>query len=54
MTYDPDKSTNEVRQGNNRKMNMRVLVISLVAVVILLALVFIVNSMLAQPTLPPA
>jgi len=40
-TYDPHKTTTEVRQGNRRLMNMRVLVISLVVIVLAFALVYI-------------
>lgn len=43
-TYDPHKSTTEVRQASPRRMNLRVLVISLVAVVIIFAIVLTVFS----------
>ena len=49
-TYDPNKSENQVRQGNSRKMNSRVLVISLVAVVVILAIVFLLNGAMQPPT----
>jgi hypothetical protein len=48
QTYDAHKSTTEVRQGNKRKMNTRVLLFSLVGVVIAFALIFLVFSMLPQ------
>ncbi len=39
-TYDPHRSTTEVRAGDRRQMNLRVLVISFVAIVILLAIIY--------------
>jgi hypothetical protein len=42
QTYDPDKNPTEVRQANPRKMNLRVLVFSMIAVVILFAIIFMV------------
>jgi hypothetical protein len=47
-TYDPNKNTTEVRQASPRKMNLRVLVISLVGIVVLFAIIFFVFSMM-QP-----
>jgi hypothetical protein len=47
-TYDPDKNPTEVRQASPRKMNLRVLVTSLVAVVVIFAIIFIVYSVM-QP-----
>ncbi len=47
-TYDPHKNKTEVRQGSPRKMNMRVLVISLIGVVILFAIIYLVFTM-SQP-----
>ncbi|MET3924412.1 hypothetical protein [Devosia sp. 2618] len=44
-TYDPEKSTTDVRQANPRKMNLRVLVTSLIGVVVLLVVVYAVYSM---------
>jgi len=44
-TYDPEKSATEVRGGNPRKMNLRVLVISMVSVIVLFAIVFAIYSM---------
>lgn len=49
-TYDPHKTTNEVRQGNRRLMNMRVLVISIVAVVVLFGLIYIAFALNTPPT----
>ena len=40
QTYDPHKTTNEVRQGNRRMMNLRVLVISTAIVVLAFAAIF--------------
>lgn len=48
-TYDPEKSTTDVRQANPRKMNLRVLVFSMVGIVVLLAIVFMIFSM-TQPS----
>jgi len=39
-TYDAHKTTTEVRQGNRRMMNFRVLVISLAAIVVAFALIY--------------
>lgn len=40
-TYDPNKNTTEVRQANPRKMNLRVLTISLILIVLVFAAIFI-------------
>jgi len=50
-TYDPHKSTTEVRQASPRKMNARVLVMSLIGVVIAFVVIYIVYSM-AMPAAP--
>jgi hypothetical protein len=48
-TYDPNKNTTEVRQASPRKMNLRVLIGSLIGIVILFAIILIVyNTMLPQ------
>lgn len=44
-TYDPKKSQTEVRQGSPRKMNLRVLIMSMSAVIVLFAVVFLVFSL---------
>lgn len=44
-TYDPNKNKTEVRQASPRKMNLRVLIFSLVGVVVLFAIIFMVYSM---------
>lgn len=50
-TYDPNKNTTEVRQASPRKMNMRVLVMSLIGVVIAFAVILIIyNAMMPAPT----
>lgn len=41
-TYDPHKSTTEVRGANRRTDNFRVLIIGVVAIVILFAIVYFV------------
>lgn len=43
-TYDPHKSNTDVRQGNARKMNLRVLIISTVSVVVVFAIIFAIYS----------
>ncbi len=40
-TYDADKSTNEVRQGSGRRMNLRVLVWSMLAIVLAFGLIYL-------------
>ncbi len=52
-TYDPDKNTTEVRQANPRRMNLRVLVLSLIGIVVLFAIVYLVFGMI-QPAPTPA
>jgi type II secretory pathway pseudopilin PulG len=49
-TYDPHKSTTEVRQASPRKMNARVLAMSLVGVIIAFVIIYIIYSM-AMPGL---
>jgi uncharacterized membrane protein YeaQ/YmgE (transglycosylase-associated protein family) len=43
-TYDPHKSTTDVRGASPRKMNLRVLVFSLIGAVVLLAIVFAIYT----------
>jgi hypothetical protein len=47
-TYDPQKSSTEARQASPRKMNLRVLIFSLIGIVLLFAIVYLVYTM-AQP-----
>lgn len=42
QTYDPHKSTSEVRQGSSRMMNARVLFWSLGGVILAFALIYLV------------
>jgi hypothetical protein len=49
-TYDAEKSTTEVRQGNRRLMNTRVLVISIALVVIAFALIYLMFFLQPNPT----
>jgi len=49
-TYDSHKTTNEVRQGNSRMMNMRVLVLSLVGIVVLFGLIYLAFALHTPPT----
>ncbi len=50
-TYDPDKSPTEVRQANPRKMNLRVLVTSMIGVIVLFAIIFAI-FVVGQPETP--
>ncbi len=47
-TYDPQKNQTEVRQASPRKMNLRVLIISLSLIVVAFAVIYLVFSMM-QP-----
>jgi hypothetical protein len=47
-TYDAHKSTTEVRQGNRRRMNLRVLIISGIAVVIAFAAIWMFFGAMPQ------
>lgn len=47
-TYDPKKSPTDVRQANPRKMNMRVLVTSLVGVVVIFAIIYVIFAATQQ------
>ena len=42
QTYDPHKNTTEVRQGNRRMMNSRVLIWSLLGIVVAFALIYLI------------
>lgn len=44
-TYDPKKSETQVRQGNPRKMNLRVLIVSLVGIVAVFALIYLIYTL---------
>jgi hypothetical protein len=50
QTYDPHKDTNEVRQGNGRMMNSRVLIISMSVVVILFLAIYFLFFANTPPT----
>ncbi len=51
QTYDPEKTTTEVRQANPRKANLRVLVVGLIGIVVLFAVVFFIyTSMQPNPS----
>ncbi|HTN60949.1 MAG TPA: hypothetical protein VL147_05275 [Devosia sp.] len=43
-TYDPHKNATEVRQASPRKMNLRVLVFSLVGIIVLFAIVYAIYT----------
>ena len=47
-TYDPHKTTTEVRQASPRRMNMRVLVWSMLGLIVLFAIIYLVFTM-TQP-----
>ena len=47
-TYDADKSTTEVRQGNRRMMNLRVLIFSGAAVVVAFVLIWLVFGLMPE------
>ncbi|MBN9308805.1 MAG: hypothetical protein J0I99_07675 [Devosia sp.] len=51
QTYDPHKSTTEVRQGSRRMLNFRVLVWSLLAVILAFGLVYLFFYLFNSP--PP-
>jgi len=44
-TYDPHKTTTEVRQASPRKMNLRVLVTSLIGIVVLFAIIYVIYTL---------
>lgn len=44
-TYDPNKSTTDVRQASPRKMNARVLVTSLVGVIVLFGIIYMIYTL---------
>jgi hypothetical protein len=43
-TYDPHKTTTDVRQASPRKMNFRVLIFSMVGVIVLFAIVYAIYT----------
>lgn len=47
-TYDPQKTATEARQASPRKMNLRVLVFSLVGVVVAFVVIYAIFTMM-QP-----
>ena len=47
-TYDADKNTTEVRQGNRRLMNFRVLLFSIVAIVAVFAAILFAFGLMPQ------
>lgn len=49
-TYDPHKTATEVRQGNRRLMNLRVLAVSLVIVVLAFSILYVVFWLHTPPT----
>jgi len=44
-TYDPHKSTTEVRGANRRTTNLRVLILGVIAIVILFAVIYFISGM---------
>ncbi len=47
-TYDPKKNQTEVRQASPRKMNLRVLLLSLIGIVIVFAVLYLVYALAQQ------
>jgi hypothetical protein len=47
QTYDPNKSTTEVRQASPRLGNFRVLIFSMLGVVVLFAIIFMLFTVFA-------
>ena len=43
-TYDPHKNTTEVRQASPRKMNLRVLVFSLIGIIVLFGIIYAIYT----------
>lgn len=41
-TYDPNKTATDVRQASPRKMNLRVLITSLMGIIVLFAVVYLI------------
>lgn len=44
-TYDPHKTTTEVRQASPRRMNLRVLITSLIGIVVLFAIIYLIYTL---------
>ncbi|WP_193334949.1 hypothetical protein [Devosia beringensis] len=44
-TYDPKKTETDVRQANPRKMNLRVLMGSMISIVVLFVIIYVVYAM---------
>lgn len=44
-TFDPHKSTTEVRGANRRTTNFRVLIIGVVTIVVLFAIIYVIYGM---------
>ncbi len=42
-TYDPHKTDTEIRQGNKRMMNLRVLLLSGILIVVVFAAIYVVG-----------
>lgn len=49
QTYDPNKDKTEVRQASSRKMNLRVLIISMIGIIVAFAIVYLIYTNL-QPS----
>jgi hypothetical protein len=50
QTYDPHKNTTEVRQGNKRTTNLRVLIIALVGIVVAFGLIYFFYASQTPPS----
>lgn len=44
-TYDPNKSKTEVRQASPRKMNARVLILSMMGIIVLFAIIYLIYTL---------
>lgn len=44
-TYDPQKSTTDVRQASPRKMNARVLVTSMIGVIVAFVIIYLIYTL---------
>lgn len=53
MTYDPHKTKSEVRQGNSRMMNSRVLIWSIGGVILAFIILYMIFFAFAPPATAP-
>lgn len=48
-TYDPHKTPTEIRQGNRRRMNLRILFGSMIGLVLLFSLIYLYFVIVVPP-----